>query len=251
MPAKRPVIAMATPSMGIVSIRWHTASRNIQQPLNSTFCPLVREDAVGGQIAEARNRIVQDALNYQSATHEVTSLLWLDDDVIVHPMCLLKLLSHDRDIAAGVYFTKSEVAQPLIFDGPGQMTRKFVPNQTFETWGWAMGLSLIKLDVFRRTRDELQLPNDQHGNPEWFRTPTLADSTLEDGILTVGGTEDFPFFEKCAKLDIKPLVDTSHLTFGWHYDMHGRKGYPLEQYEQYCQMQPVTWKTPEGEVAWQ
>lgn len=190
------------------------------------------------------------ALDFESSSRAISHLFWLDDDVLVPRACLLKLLSHQADIASGVYFTKSDIGEPLIFPEPGNGAAFFAPDEILSCYGWSLGLSVVKMDVFKRIIKECNPPLDKYGNPRFFHKPTEADCTFKDGILGVGGTEDFEFFRLCSQIGVKPVIDCTRYAFGWHYDKDSHKAFPTEQWSQYSTGQPVVWKTPKGEVVW-
>jgi hypothetical protein len=248
---KKRIFAMATPTLGKVSMPWHMAVMNLLWPLNCTKTVIPCYDMHGGEIAEARDKLVDLAFGLCSDKQEVTHLFFLDDDVIVPQFCLRKLLNHNVPVASGVYFTKTEVGEPLIFPGPGLGSQPFEPDAVFEGWGWSMGLSVIRMDVFRRMRDELNLPLDKYGCTQFFKTPSEADTDYQDGIITDGGTEDFIFFSNLAKLGIKPVIDCTRYCMGFHMDMSTLQAYPSEQWKQYNRGEPVVWNVGGKETRWE
>ncbi len=250
MAVKTKFIAVATPTLGSVSIEWASVLRALAWPLNVGYTNLFVLDINGGEIAETRNRCVQLALDACSDRSEVSHLFWLDDDVIASRMSLLQLLSHDRDIVSGVYFTKCDPSEPLILPGRGAGTTPFVPDRVFETWGHGMGLTLVKTDVYRRMAKETDLGRDKYGRPAWYRTTGPESATVEDGCFWLGGTEDLFFLDAAGKLGYRPLVDTSRLAFGWHMDAMTRQGFPKKQWTQRMTGQPIIWETPDGPVTW-
>lgn len=247
---RKKMIARCTPSLGAVPIWWAQACESLQWPNNTGKAVINCVDTVGGEIAETRNRLVSLVLNRDTENCEMTHIFWVDDDVLVSCMALCRLLEHDRDIASGVYFTKSECPTPLIYPGRGAGHTPFVPDQVFETWGHGMGLTLVKTDVYRRMCDELNLPLDKYGNPQWYKTPGVEDATQEGGVLFVGGTEDLFWCQNAMKLGYKPLMDTSKWAYGWHYDLRRKTGFPPKQWAQYAAGKPVVWPTPDGPVTW-
>lgn len=250
-PAKRKCLAVLTPTLGNVSMWWHTALVDLIWPMNTGkgFIPVM--DQKGGEIGEMRNRLVTLALQFEAAQDiDLEYLMWIDDDVIVGRMALLALAQHDRDIASGVYFSKNDMPQPLIFDGPSSGTARWEPDKLLEKWGWAQGLSLVRLAVYKRMRDELNLGVDKYGNPAWFKEPEFGKD--EQGNITLGGTEDFHFFENASKLGYRPLIDCTKHAFGWHYDAALKTGYPKRQWEQYVRREPIVWPLKDGgEVVWE
>jgi hypothetical protein len=162
-------IVLCTPSLGAVSLWWTRQIAELMWPLNLGHRVCFARDAVGGEIAETRNLIVQQCLDMESESVEIDSLFWVDDDVLVSRAALVSLYAHHRPIVSGVYFTKSEPGLPLLFPGRLQGTLPFVPDKTIEVWGHGMGLCLVKAEVYRRMLAE-GLPLDKYGRPEWYKT---------------------------------------------------------------------------------
>lgn len=252
VPAVRRAIAVLTPTLGNVSMWWHTSMTDLVWPMNTGKAFIPKMDLKGGQIGQMRNFLVKMALDYEAAQGiNVEYLMWVDDDVIISRLAMLTLAAHDRDIASGVYFCKGEIGnEPLIFAGPSSGTLKFRPDECFEAWGWSLGLSLIRTTVFKRMRDELDLGVDEYGSPKWFAQPDFGvDSS---GMMTVGGTEDFVFFGNASKLGYRPLIDCTKHAFGWHFDLAAKTAYPKVQWEQYVRREPIVWPATRDtkEVVW-
>lgn len=257
--ARKKSIIRVTPTLGMVSHWWAQAADRLFAPMNTVKGSIFWIDKVGGMIAECRNAAVAKVLTFDSDQVEVDSIFWLDDDVICSPGALRQLYHHDTPIASGVYFTKEEgnFAEPLIFPGRCAGTAKYIPapdgeQKSSEMWGHGMGLTLVKMDVYRRMRDELQLPLDCNGQPEWYRT-TSGEINQEGNCLDMGGTEDLFFLHNAAKLGYKPIVDFTKYAFGFHYCSVRKKGYPEKQWEQYEAAlggsgKPIEWPQPDGSV---
>lgn len=249
IPAKQKSIAVLTPTLGRVSMWWTTAIMDLVWPMNTGKAVIPAWDRQGGQVGEMRNRLVKMAMDFADQQGiDLDSVMWIDDDVIFNRFCLLTLCSHDRDIASGVYFCKGEFGDPLIFNGPSSGTAKFRPDETFECWGYSQGLSLVKTSVYRRMMEELDLGKDQYGNPQWYKKPDVG--MTDNGQMTMGGTEDFHFFDLASKLGIRPLVDCTKFAFGFHYDLAGNLAYPVKQWEQYLKREPIVWSIRGKEVVW-
>jgi hypothetical protein len=238
----RKVIGYATPSKGVVSF-WWTRSMNIGKKL------MFVQDSAGDMIAETRNRIVADAFAFEAkAEVEFDSLFWVDDDVLVSPGALLALYNHHAPIVSGVYFTKCELPEPLIFPSRLGGTAKFVPNTIVKNaWGHGMGLTLVRMEVYRKMA-AAGLPNDRYGHPEFYKT--VREMKMEGELLDCGGTEDLYFCEAAAKLGYKSIIDCTKQAFGWHFDMATGKGYPEPQFARYAKCEPIEWDTDEGTVIW-
>ncbi len=250
-PKAQEVIAVLTPTLGYASFWYFTGVLGLIWPMNKGKGVMPVTDHVGGEIAEMRNRLVSMMLAADEAgPTRVTHVMWLDDDVIIGPAAMLALASHDRDIASGTYFSKIDQSEPLIFDGPSAGTGKFLAGKTRDSWGWAQGLSLVKLDVYRRIRDELDIGKDKYGCPAWYESS--LHQAMKNGNFASPSTEDFPFFDKCNKLGYVCLQDMGREAFGFHYDLNADQGYPKAQWEQFRRREPIIWPASgeQEEVVW-
>lgn len=272
------VICQATPTLGLTSIWWSRCCQSILRPQNYGYSLFYLRDGVGGEIAEVRNALVDSILEYDRIANPVSHIWWLDDDVLVFPGCLLELLHLDTDIASGVYFTKLDgnLANPLIYPEKGKGAAKFVPDQVQEVWGHGMGIALIRLEVYKRMRDELNLPKDKYGRTAWYHTTDVATEVSQDssGVIGTGYTEDLWMLDHASTLGYKPKVVTSKHCFGFHYQYdsgkcfqcgkkkedHARivghnyspleQGYPTKQWEAWQRSEPIVWDTDSGPVVW-
>lgn len=251
-------ICICTPTLGSVSIEWTAMLKDLLWPMNTCYMNVFVKDDIGGEIAEARNKIVAQAMSYENEHREVTKLFWLDDDVLPSRTALLALNNHDKDIVSGVYFTRCDVSEPLIFPGRGQGTLPFIPDKIYgtgkryskdesEILGHGMGLCLIKMDVYKEMQKEIDL--DKYGNPQWYKTTTVSDATVEHNTLFLGGTEDLYFLNKANEMGFRPVVDCSRHTFGFHYDMKAQIGFPKDKWEE-RKTGKITWKVDNKVIEW-
>lgn len=251
---RRSFIAMGFPTFGVVNIGW--ASRvfaQLRHPMNTVVRHYIVE---GNEVGLARNEIVARALEVEDHDPSIrcSHVFFVDDDVLVHQDALLKLHAHDRDIVSGLYFSKTSVPDALILMEEGT-ARRWTPGELVECWAHGMGLTLVKSEVFRRMRDELELGEDSLGNPAWFRTTRDAVLTRPDGMPAIHNqTEDVYFLRKAAQLGYSPAVDTSHQAFGFHWAQGERRAYPLKQWDEFVRTggRRITWTdTPDGRpVVW-
>jgi len=256
---KRRFIVRCTPTPGMVSATWVKGIEDIGWPMNTIKAAMFMHDEHGGEIAECRNHLVAKVLEVES-THgdwsDDSAILWIDDDVIVTQGILHQLNQYDCDIATGVYFVKGEHGEPIIFPELGNGTLRYSPAGDGEqkaykgAWMGSMGLSLVRTSVYRRLRDELQIPLDKYGHHEWYRTTIGRPNELvnENGVLHKGGTEDSWFATLAAKLGYTMTVDLTKYAFGFHFDAKAKVGYPLRQWKERQAVQPVTWPQPDGTV---
>lgn len=248
----REFIAMGLPTFGTVHIGWAMrAFGMLRVPMNRTMRHYIVE---GNEVGLARNEIVQRVLESENHEMRCSHIFFVDDDVLLHPESLLKLYADDRDIVSGLYYSKTVVPQPLVLMEEGTQ-RSWNPGEIVECWAHGMGLTLIKAEVFRRMRDELDLGTDSEGNPCWFKTTRDAMLIRPDGApAMMNQTEDVYFLRRAAELGYQPCVDTSFQTFAFHWANNERRAYPLKQWEEFTETggARITWTdTPDGKpVVW-
>lgn len=229
------VIFLGVPTFGMVSIRWHAHLLQLKNPLNRS---VFHAYGVGYEVGQARNYLVEQALNWQNeAGHTVSHVFFVDDDTLIPPYALDVLLSRHRPIVSGLYYAKTESPQPLILMGPGQGTLHPVPRNTVvECYAHGMGCTLIELRVFRellerRLVEYETLPNGQR-LPQFFKT-TRDQVSQADGHAPVvyNETEDVYFLKRAAEAGFQPAVDTS--VFAFHWDQKSGQAYPLHYWEEF------------------
>lgn len=248
MSVRARLVVIGVPSLGTVSLEWALAFSQLVYPMATVIGKNVCK---GRSVAEARNEIARAAFDLADVDEtELTHVFFLDDDVLPAPHVLPRLLGHRVPIVSGVYFSRCEASEPLIFSGPYSGSERFEPGAGLKAvWGHGMGLTLIAAEVFRRMNDG-SLEADRYGNPCWFRTQ--QGEIVEQGgkRVIVNRTEDLYFLDAANKLGYQPHVDCSPTAFGWHYDRRTQRGYPYPQWCEFREKQTVTWPTPEGPVVW-
>jgi hypothetical protein len=249
----REVLAIGIPSFGMVHMYFVARLYNLRHPMNR----IVRQIyLVGKEVGEARNEICAQALAIGEDDSSVTcsKLLFLDDDLLFHPDALLKLLSHDRPIVSGLYYTKTTVPTPLVLHEEfGGTAKKWTPGDLVECAAHGMGLCLLDTEILRRMRDEMDIGVDRHGYPNWFQTQRDVQVLKGDGTPAVyNATEDVFFLKRVRELGYQPVVDTSAQTFAWHLDVKSMTAYPQRQWSEYTKTGRITWPdTPVGPVVWE
>ena len=217
-------VVVGIPSFGMISVFFLQARISQQFPLVSSS---IDKFVIGKPIAEARNEIVQYALD-QNANY----IYWLDDDVIAPPDAFMKMYHHQRDIINGVYWSKSNPPMPLLFrghlDGP--------------YWNWHVGdlieidaagngLTLVKTDVYRKISEVV-------GGP-WYSTEYASFPGVKESGYN--NTEDLYFYWKAKKAGFKIWADTSIQAY--HYDKVNNVHYGMPPYAP--QANPAWGKIPE------
>lgn len=178
--------------------------------------------AIGYSIDDAYNMITKKALDLG-----VKWLVVIEDDVLIPPNFMLMMSEHidqgDVPIVSGLYYTKSEPAQPLIFRGRG--------NGAFHDWdlgdrvwcdGFGMGALLIHTSILKYFWDNLAEPYKTHDGLDLkrvFETPRKVFYDPEaGGVQRFEGTQDLYFYDRLMENDV--LAKT-----GW--EKVAEKKYPL------------------------
>ncbi|MFI5042525.1 MAG: hypothetical protein ACHQNA_11880, partial [Acidimicrobiales bacterium] len=153
---------IVVPTRGTIPARAVENWMGLMMPMNH---PVVRVFVPGMEVGAA-----YEAAFSMILAHPVLSkwkyILTLEEDNLPPPDGLLKLYEHIEDWAAvgGLYWTKGEAGQPMIYGDPTGIL-DFVPQkpkegELQECNGLGMGFTLFRLDLFRD--DKLPRP--------WFQT---------------------------------------------------------------------------------
>jgi hypothetical protein len=174
-------------------------------PMNHKF---IRIFAIGMEVGAAYSTTIEQVLA-NPVLSKWKYILTLEDDNIPPPDGLLKLYEGmDKfDVVGGLYWTKGEAGQPMIYGDPKAKELNFIPqiplpDQIQECNGLGMGFTLFKLDIFKNPK--LKKP--------FFKT--LQEYTPGQGVRSY--TQDLYFFENIKKLGYKVACDT-RIKVG-HYD---------------------------------
>lgn len=104
----------------------------------------------GQSPARNRNMAIEQAMN-DGFTH----CFFVDDDCILRPDALLRLLAHDKDMVGGLYLMRDYPHLPIMFDASyndGRCKYSFLEtgkNGLVETVNTGLGCMLIKMEVFK------------------------------------------------------------------------------------------------------
>jgi hypothetical protein len=176
------------PTRGMIPYRVVQAMMSLFRPMNQKVIGPIF--AVGMEVGVAYNGMIESILaNEELAKYKY--ILTIEEDNIPPADGLLKLYeSIDKyDVVQGLYWTKGEGGQPMIYGDPKVMPKNFIPqlprlNEVMECNGLGMGFALFKLDMFKNPA----LPKP------WFKT-------VQE--ITPGGarayTQDLFFYEEAAK----------------------------------------------------
>lgn len=195
----------AGPRLAPITTQWHRARMALVTPTNFNVIQIIVD---GLEVGHARNEAVRGVLQHDPMPE---FLFFLDYDVIPSCDAIQKLHLRARhfpehDIFAGVYCSKSDLPEPLIYKGNGVgpfWDWTIGDLLTEEITGVHMGLTLIRSSLLKRMAaadvGPLFLTVDER----------IID---EKGLHTKRGTEDLYFCDRAVnEFGARILVDTSVL----------------------------------------
>lgn len=154
----------------------------------------------GYEVGEAYNMGVNMVLSNPDLS-QWKYILTIEEDNLPPPDGLMKLYESmdEYDVVGGLYWTKGEGGQPMIYGDPAVQPLNFVPQvpkpETVQPAnGLGMGFNLWKIEMFK---DE-KLPKP------WFQT--LNSFVPGQGVRSY--TQDLYFFENAGKVGYKFACDT-------------------------------------------
>ena len=187
-----------TPTRGGRSLcpRFVSALSGLMRPMNQqVFGPIFLSGMEVGHAFNSGIEMIMENPNLSKFKY----ILTVEDDNIPPPDGLLKLYESigDFDAVGGLYWTKGEGGQPMIYGAPNQSPMNFIPQQVVDNSlqqcnGLGMGFTLFKMDVFRK----LEKP--------WFETKQSWDPN--SGVKCY--TQDLWAFERMAKAGMRVACDT-------------------------------------------
>jgi hypothetical protein len=195
------------PTRGQIPARVVQSWMGLMRPMNQKVIgPLF---ASGMEVGKAYNSMIEMILA-NPTLRDWKYILTIEEDNAPPADGLLKLYeSIDKyDVVQGLYWTKGEGGQPMIYGNPGVFPKNFIPQKpvaetVMECNGLGMGFNLFKLDIFKNP--ELPKP--------WFKT---VQEVSGGGARAY--TQDLYFFENAAKYGYKFACDT-RVKVG-HYDFN-------------------------------
>lgn len=168
----------------------------LMTPMNQ---PVARMFVEQMEVGDAYNLAIETILAHP-VLKDWKYVLTLEEDNMPPPDGLLKLYENigDFSVVGGLYFTKGEGGQPMIYGRPGQLPffapQIPEPNTVQEANGLGMGFNLWRLDVFRDPKFE----------KPWFKT--VQEWSLEAGGK--GYTQDLYAYERLRQAGHKVACDT-------------------------------------------
>lgn len=173
--------------------------------------------AAGGSVNMARNKLANQAIagNFDELLQLDSDIRWTNDHII-------RLLSHDVDVVAGVY-PKRQGGQPVYLFAPKPGAEK-QPNGLMECAGVATGFLRTKVSVLRKIcADNPHLEHrvsDKHGNPknyfELFPMGVVGPRTPEARLEEVKAilAKMPPFENPKAFIPAKSITEIREAIFG-------------------------------------
>ncbi|MEK7569124.1 MAG: hypothetical protein AAB497_03355 [Patescibacteria group bacterium] len=196
------------PTRGQVPAKVVQAWMGLMRPMNQKVIgPLF---AIGMEVGEAYNSMIEMILQNPELS-KWKYILTIEEDNMPPPDGLLKLYEHidEYDVIGGLYWTKGEGGQPMIYGDSKVEPLNFIPQMPTvdgiqQANGLGMGFNLFKLDMFK---DE-KIPRP------WFKT--VQEYSPQAGARMY--TQDLYFYENAGKAGYKFACDT-RIRVG-HYDVN-------------------------------
>lgn len=201
------------PSRGVIPAKVVQNWMSLMTPMNQK---VIRIFMIGMEVGDAYNAAIEMILNHPDLS-KWKYVLTLEEDNM--PPCdgLLKLYeaintSKEKggpyDVIGGLYWTKGEGGQPMLYGNPNEIPLNFIPQvpqvDTIQRCnGLGMGFNLFRISLFKDPK--LQRP--------FFKT--LQEH--RPGVGTRVYTQDLRFFEDAGRLGYTFACDT-RIKVG-HYDL--------------------------------
>jgi hypothetical protein len=193
------------PTRGIIAAKVVQNWMGMMMPMNQRF---IRIFVIGMEVGEAYSQAIEQIL----ANPELSKwkyIMTMEDDNMPPPDGIIKLYEGMKkyDVVGGLYWTKGEGGQPMIYGQPRAVPKNFAPQVPLpeclqEANGLGMGFNMFKLDIFKNPN----LPKP------FFKT--VQEYVPGQGMKQY--TQDLYFYENAGKLGYRFACDT-RIRVG-HYD---------------------------------
>lgn len=200
------------PTRGVIPAKVVSYWQGLMRPMNQKVIGPIF--AIKYEVGVAYNELIESILaNPELAKYKY--LLTIEEDNCPPPDGLLRLYESIEgkvdgkkyDCVGGLYWTKGEEGQPMIYGDPAVMPKNFIPQlpdcEIKPANGLGMGFNLWRLDMFKDAK--LVKP--------WFKT----QQEVIPGQGARVYTQDLYFFERAGALSYKFACDT-RVRVG-HYDL--------------------------------
>lgn len=195
------------PTRGVIPAKVVQSWMGLMRPMNQKVIGPIF--GIGMEVGESYNNMIQSIIDNPELS-KWKYILTIEEDNCPPADGLLKLYEsmEEYDVVQGLYWTKGEGGQPMIYGDPSVMPKNFIPQmpipgQIQQANGLGMGFNLFKLDMFK----------DPNIPKPWFRT-------VQEVIPGQGArayTQDLYFYENAAKAGYKFACDNRVLV--GHYDI--------------------------------
>lgn len=193
------------PTRGMIHYKVVQSWMGLMSPMNQKFVRLFISNM---EVGEAYNYGIEFILANPDL-RKWKYVLTLEEDNMPPPDGLLKLYEGigKYDVVSGLYWTKGECGQPMIYGDPKVFPKNFIPQVPLQDTlqqanGLGMGFNLYKLSMFK----------DEALEKPWFKTTQI----YQPGRGGETYTQDLKFYEKASKQGYKFACDT-RIKVG-HYD---------------------------------
>lgn len=180
------------------------SNRDLSKDFVASLLPLAAQVGVNNLVFMQNGMINQcrDSIVRYAADRGYEYIMWLDDDMIVPPDAIAKLLAHKKDIVSGLYFGRGNYL-PLMFDideeeQDGETFYEFKNHKEYKD------NDLMKVDaigfgcVLTKVETLVRMWNDERDG---------IGGTCFDFIGGLG--EDLSFGIRCRQCGVETWVDTS------------------------------------------
>jgi hypothetical protein len=174
------------PTRGTIHAKVVQSWMGLMRPMNQKVIgPLF---GIGMEVGHSYNSMIEGVLGSPELS-KWKYVLTIEEDNGPPPDGLLKLYENIEQFEglSGMYWTKGQEGQPMIYGNPSVLPKNFIPqmpipNCIMRCNGIGMGFALFKMELFKKI------------TPPWFETM----QKFEEGKGTKCYTQDLAFCEKAS-----------------------------------------------------